>query len=128
MLPKINYQEVAEKRPKYSIIMPCLNESTLIGKCIDFAQGFVERNNLIGEIIVVDNGSPDGSRKVAESRNIYLIEEKNTGYGNACRKGLRVAKGDILILIDADDIYQINDVIGLLEALEKGYDLINLHI
>ena len=65
--------------------MPCLNEAAALPGCIAAARNFLTRHSLDGEIIVVDNGSNDGSADIAESAGIHLLLEPIRGYGCACR-------------------------------------------
>ncbi|MGK0234636.1 MAG: glycosyltransferase involved in cell wall biosynthesis, partial [Psychroserpens sp.] len=52
-----------------SVVMPCLNEAETLATCIKKAQAFLERENVNGEIVIADNGSTDGSQKIAEHLN-----------------------------------------------------------
>jgi glycosyltransferase involved in cell wall biosynthesis len=107
-----------------SIVMPCLNEAAALPGCIAAACGFLTRHNLDGEIIVVDNGSSDGSAEIAESAGIHLLLEPIRGYGCACRRGLAAAQGDYIVMFDADGTYDVEDAVGILGALRVGADLV----
>nr|WP_282031340.1 glycosyltransferase [Winogradskyella eximia] len=56
-----------------SIVMPCLNESETLAICINKAQSFLNKNQIIGEIIIADNGSTDGSISIATSLNAIVL-------------------------------------------------------
>ena len=71
-----------------TILMPCLNEAATVGISIREAAAFLEKNRICGEILVVDNGSTDGSAKLAESCGARVIAQPKKGYGNALRAGL----------------------------------------
>ncbi len=93
-----------------SIIMPCLNEENTVGRCVGSAQRVIAVMGLEGEVIVVDNGSSDRSASIARDSGARVIEEIRPGYGMALRKGIKSAKGNVLILIDADTTYDFADI------------------
>ncbi len=107
-----------------SIILPCLNEEQTIGICIAKAMTFLKENNISGEIIVADNGSMDRSSEIANSKGakVYHIEER--GYGNALRGGFAKAKGNYIIMADADDSYDLLHLMPFIDKLREGYDLV----
>lgn len=63
-----------------TILMPCLNEEKTIGICIEKAIKFIEKNQLDAEVLIVDNGSTDGSINIAKQYNVKIIEKKEKGY------------------------------------------------
>jgi glycosyltransferase involved in cell wall biosynthesis len=91
---------------KLSIIIPCYNEYKSLPLILKKVQDVKLMNNLEKEIIVVDDGSTDGSREYlmrnARSKIKIIYHEKNMGKGAALRTGLKYAKGDIIIFQDAD--------------------------
>ena len=88
-----------KKKPGVSLIIPAYNEAPRIKKVIKQAQ-LVEE---IKEIIVVDDGSKDGTDKVASELGVNVIKHhKNMGKGDALRTGITHAKNDILLFLDAD--------------------------
>lgn len=111
---------------KLTILMPCLNESETLGICIQKAQNWVTAHNLNSEceILIADNGSTDGSQKIAESlgARVYAVAQK--GYGNALYYGSMAAKGGYIIMADSDDSYNFSNLSPFLEKLEEGYDLV----
>ncbi|HXF38779.1 MAG TPA: glycosyltransferase, partial [Blastocatellia bacterium] len=60
-------------RPEVSIVMPCLNEAETLGICIEKAQRWLDDNGVIGEVIVADNGSTDGSQRIAEAMGARVV-------------------------------------------------------
>jgi glycosyltransferase involved in cell wall biosynthesis len=93
-----------------SILMPCLNEGETIVQCIRKAAAFLERSGIVGEIIIADNGSTDGSQALAEAHGAQVIAIANKGYGNALIGGIRAAKGRYVIMGDSDDSYDFSSL------------------
>lgn len=107
-----------------SIIMPCLNEAETLGNCILKAQQSLEALKLDGEIIVADNGSTDGSIKIAQDLGARVVHVKEKGYGNALQGGLEAATGKWIVMADADDSYDLGYIAPFIEKLQEGYDLV----
>lgn len=101
-----------------SIIMPCLNEESCVGACVEAAKKVISEHNLEGEVLVVDNASEDNSKAIATEHGAVVITENNRGYGNALRTGIKNSKGNVVVLIDCDTTYSFEDAL-------KMYDLIN---
>ena len=74
-----------------SILMPCLNEAETIAFCIEKALRFLSDNRIRGEIVIADNGSTDGSRRIAESYGVRIIDVPTRGYGSALAAGISAA-------------------------------------
>lgn len=107
-----------------SIILPCLNEEPGLGNSLEQIKGVIQKYHLHAEIIVVDNGSTDRSRAIAENLGARVISEQETGYGAACRKGLTAAKGQFLLIMDADASYDFNQIPSFIDALKNGADFV----
>jgi len=107
-----------------SIVMPCLNEADTLKICIDKASSFLRNNNIIGEVIVADNGSTDGSVNIAQENGAKLVLVKEKGYGSALRQGIMAAKGKYIIMGDSDDSYNFLDLMPFVLKLRDGYDLV----
>jgi len=91
--------EMAEKESlSLTILMPCLNEAATVGISIREAVAFLEKNRIWGEILVVDNGSVDGSAAIAERCGARVIIQPQKGYGNALRMGIAHSRGRVIIL------------------------------
>ena len=76
---------------RVSVVIPCLNEAENIAECVRRASEVLERNELPGEVIVVDNGSDDGSAALARAAGATVIEEPRRGYGQAYLTGFEAA-------------------------------------
>lgn len=107
-----------------SIVMPCLNEAETLGSCIKKAQWYLTQHKLSGEIIVADNGSTDGSQDIATQMGVRVVSVKEKGYGSALRSGIAAARGEYIIMGDADDSYDFTKLTPFLEKLRSGYDLV----
>jgi glycosyltransferase involved in cell wall biosynthesis len=107
-----------------SIVMPCLNEADTLEVCIDKARRALSSHHIEGEIIVADNGSTDGSQAIAERMGARVISVEEKGYGNALMGGIAAARGEYIIMGDADDSYDFLEVPRFVEKLREGYDLV----
>ncbi|OGX30469.1 MAG: hypothetical protein A3D27_01720 [Omnitrophica WOR_2 bacterium RIFCSPHIGHO2_02_FULL_46_37] len=116
--------ETIGKEIEVSCVLPCLNEEKTIGICIKKIKEVFEREKISGEIIVVDNGSADRSKEIAEREQAIVVSEAYPGYGAAYLRGLREAKGKFIIMGDADDTYSFYDIPNFLNHLRKGYDFV----
>jgi len=114
---------LTRERPFISIVMPCLNEALTVETCVRKALGWLERSGSAGEVLVVDNGSSDGSPELARRAGARVVAESRRGYGAALRRGFAEAKGDWLVMGDCDDTYDFSDLDDLVEPLAEGHDL-----
>jgi glycosyltransferase involved in cell wall biosynthesis len=110
--------------PELSVVMPCLNEAETLAICIKKAQSFFERENVRGEVVIADNGSTDGSIKIAEDLKARVVHVKEKGYGNALIGGITAANGTYVMMGDADDSYDFSNMMPYLLKLREGYDLV----
>ncbi|HCH28195.1 MAG TPA: hypothetical protein DEW35_01680 [Ruminococcaceae bacterium] len=91
--------------PKVSLVIPMYNVEKYLPECIESAQNQTLKDI---EIILVDDGSPDNSGKIADEyakkdERITVIHQQNKWLGGARNSGLKIAKGEYLACIDADD-------------------------
>ncbi|MDD5617892.1 MAG: glycosyltransferase family 2 protein [Candidatus Omnitrophica bacterium] len=107
-----------------SVVMPCLNEEESVGICVRQAKEALDKINIAGEIIVVDNGSTDNSVTVAQKQGAKVVFEKEKGYGSAYLKGFNEAKGEIIIMGDSDNSYDFSQIGEFILPLKEGYDLV----
>lgn len=104
-----------------TIIIPAKNESKGLRQILP------QLNNLYpdAEIIVIDDASTDETIEVARHFNAKLIHHPySKGNGAAIKSGLRAAKGDVLVCMDADGQHQPKDIGILLEKMQQGYDMV----
>ena len=107
-----------------TILMPCLNEAETLKICIAKAKKFLQAENIQGEIIIADNGSTDGSQKIAEDEGARVVHVATRGYGAALKYGIAAAKSRYIIMGDADDSYDFFNLMPFLNKLREGYDLV----
>ena len=112
------------KEIEVSVVLPCLNEEESIGICINKAKEVFAKEGIHGEIIVVDNGSVDHSRDIAENLQAKVVTETRRGYGAAYLCGLREVRGRYIIIADSDNTYDLYDIPKFLKSLKEGYDFV----
>jgi glycosyltransferase involved in cell wall biosynthesis len=109
---------------RVSVVIPCLDEAETIVECVTRAQGVLEETGLAGEVIVVDNGSTDGSGDLARAAGATVVEEPRRGYGSAYLAGLDVARGDYIVMVDADLTYDFREIPRFVHELDNGAQLV----
>jgi glycosyltransferase involved in cell wall biosynthesis len=107
-----------------SIVMPCLNEARTLPVCLQKAMGFLAKHNVLGEVIVADNGSTDGSTDLAHAAGARVVDIKEKGYGAALAGGIAAAQGRYVIMGDSDDSYDFTALMPILEKLREGYEMV----
>jgi glycosyltransferase involved in cell wall biosynthesis len=105
-----------------SVVIPTLNEAGTIKAAIDTIDKYVTYPK---EIIIVDSNSTDGTLEIVKDTNLCrLIIEPRRGYGIALRTGIKNAKGNIIIMVDADGTYEFKHIDRLVNRmLEKDADM-----
>jgi len=112
-----------------SIVLPTYNEKENIMILVPELEALLKKNNLKGEIIVVDDSSPDGTAEVAEELNRkygnvrVIVRQKKEGIGAALREGYDNASGDVIFSMDSDLSFDHSLIPSFLERL-KSYDLV----
>ena len=114
----------AARTPELSIVMPCLNEADTLAICVQKAMRSLADHGIDGEVIVADNGSTDGSQRIAQENGARLVPVKEKGYGSALMGGIAAARGKYVIMGDADDSYDFLDIAKFVHKLRQGNDLV----
>jgi len=107
-----------------TVVMPCLNEAETVATCVTKAVRFIADSGITGEVVVADNGSTDGSQRLAEEAGARVVQVKDKGYGNALMGGIVAARGEYVIMGDADDSYDFSNLMPFLTELRGGADLV----
>jgi glycosyltransferase involved in cell wall biosynthesis len=117
---------IAEDRDdlELSVVMPCLNEAATVGICVKKAMDALERHSIRGEVIVADNGSTDGSQQIARDCGARVVPVDQRGYGSALQSGIAAARGEFVLMGDADDTYDFSQLNEFVTKLREEYDLV----
>ena len=107
-----------------SVVIPCLNEANSLGICIEKARKAFQDAGLLGEVVVADNGSTDGSIEIARKSGARLVPVAQRGYGAALKAGIRAAHGAFIVMGDADDSYDFSEVPRFVDEWRKGSEVV----
>jgi glycosyltransferase involved in cell wall biosynthesis len=114
----------ADAPPHVSVVIPCLNEAETIEECVRRAVGALAEAGLSGEVIVADNGSDDGSAVLAEAAGARVVHEPRRGYGSAYLAGFAAARGEYIVMADADLTYDFAYIPKFVAELEAGGEMV----
>ncbi len=112
-----------------SVVIPAHNEASRIGPTLDQTKAFLAKISDPAEIVVVDDGSRDGTAVVAGNalrdwpRAKILSRAKNTGKGHSVKEGVLASSGRLVLFSDADLSTPIGELDKLLPEVEDGYDV-----
>jgi glycosyltransferase involved in cell wall biosynthesis len=102
-------------------VLPAKNEAGAIGQTIEN----IKKLNIAHEVIVVNDGSTDRTKEIAEQAGAIVVTHPYAkGNGAAIKTGARTATGDVIVFMDADGQHDPNDIARLVEKFEQGYDLV----
>jgi glycosyltransferase involved in cell wall biosynthesis len=110
--------------PLVSVVIPCLNEAGNIERCVTAALGALRDGAISGEVLVVDNASEDDSAALAASAGARVVLEPRRGYGSAYLAGFAAARGEYIVMADADLTYDFNEIPRFVAALKDGAELV----
>ena len=105
-------------------MIPCLNEAASIRRCVVEARNALAAHGWEGEVVVADNGSDDRSAELAREAGAVVVHEPRRGYGSAYRAGFAAARGDYIVMADADLTYDFGDIPRFVAKLDEGADLV----
>ena len=112
-------------RSSVSVVIPAFNEQKTVGHVIEETTSVMDSLGVPYEIIVVNDGSTDGTGQVAARyKATVLTNETNMGKGYAVRKGFEQATGDLIVTIDSDGAHSPKEIPDLLEPLSNGTDIV----
>lgn len=114
----------ASQGPLVSVVIPCLNEEENIERCVTAARTALEKVRGGGEVLVVDNASEDRSAELAQAAGARVIHEPRRGYGSAYLAGFAAARGQYIVMADADLTYDFDEVPRFVAELDGGAELV----
>lgn len=101
---------------RIAVVIPALDEAQTIGRVVAAVRAEME-----AQVIVVDNGSSDGTASVAARHGARVVFERHRGYGWACRRGCAAAaESDVAVIIDGDGSMAATDIRRLLAPILRG--------
>jgi glycosyltransferase involved in cell wall biosynthesis len=103
-----------------SVVLPCLNEAGSVEAVVRTAAKALQDAGIAGEVIVVDNGSTDGSAEIASRAGAKVVAAPVSGYGNAYHVGMAAATAPILVMADADGTYPMESIPDLVAPIRGG--------
>ena len=118
-------------KPSISVFFPCYNDKGTIGDLVIQSLHLLKELSEDYEVIVIDDGSTDGSRELlkeleSQHPNVKLVfHEKNRGYGGALQSGFKAATKDLVFYTDGDAQYDINEMPLLVPLLTENVDVVN---
>ena len=111
--------------PKVCIIIPTINEAETIGRVIDeIPSQAMEEAGYEVEVMVIDGGSTDGTRQIAEERGARVVVEPRRGKGRAMRTALDIPRADFIFMLDGDYTYPPGYIAQMLELLRDTYPVV----
>ena len=117
-------ESASREKLDFTVVIPAYNEVDQIGPELKRINSVLKDTKLRYEIIVVDDGSSDGTAEVAAGEDCRLIRQKrNMGYGASLKRGFREAKSELVVITDADGTYPPEEIPRLLEATQD-YDMV----
>lgn len=106
--------------PLVTVVIPALDEESSIGPVLQAIP-----RDLVGEVIVVDGGSRDGTAAVAAACGARVVSERRRGYGCACARGAAEARGEVVVFLDADGAADPQEIAELLVPIaQDGADMV----
>ncbi len=110
-----------------TLVIPALNEADAITQTVNaIPVAEMQRAGFTTQVLVVDNGSDDGTGDLATKAGATVVREPRRGYGNALAAGFHNAQGDVIVTVDADLTYPTADIPALVTMLrDEDLDFIN---
>jgi len=122
---KLQSEESVVERPTVSIILPAFNEEGAIGKVIDDVQAAMKDSGYSYEILVIDDKSTDRTVEIARTKKAQVVQRPQRGGSGAARRtGILKARGEVIVMLDADDSYHASDIPNLLQYFPE-FDQVN---
>jgi glycosyltransferase involved in cell wall biosynthesis len=109
---------------RVSVVIPCLNEEENIEACVRSALEAMAVAGINGEVVVADNDSEDRSAELASAAGARVVHEPRRGYGSAYLAGFAAARGEYIVMGDADLTYDFDEIPRFVEKLDEGAELV----
>jgi glycosyltransferase involved in cell wall biosynthesis len=109
---------------RVSVVIPCLNEEENIEACVKSALEAMKEAAIRGEVVVADNDSEDRSAELATAAGARVVHEPRRGYGSAYLAGFAAARGEYIVMADADLTYDFSEIPRFVERLDAGAELV----
>jgi glycosyltransferase involved in cell wall biosynthesis len=109
---------------RVSVVIPCLIEEQNIDACVRRALEAMGTAGIPGEVVVADNGSEDHSAELAAAAGARVIHEPRRGYGSAYLAGFAAARGEYIVMADADMTYDFAEIPRFVEHLDEGAQMV----
>ena len=100
---------------RVSVVIPALNEAGCVGELVQEALA-----QSVNEVVVVDNGSTDGTANIAQQAGARVVSEPRRGYGYACASGVAATDANVLVFLDGDGSSLPSEMPSLLEPITHG--------
>jgi glycosyltransferase involved in cell wall biosynthesis len=107
-----------------TVLMPCLNEAETVAACVRTAVEGLAAAGAVGEVVVADNGSTDGSVELATAAGARVVRIDDKGYGAALLGGIHSARGRYVVMADADGSYDFARIGPIVDRLRAGDELV----
>ncbi|HEY1540410.1 MAG TPA: glycosyltransferase family 2 protein [Solirubrobacteraceae bacterium] len=107
-----------------SVVIPCLDEAENIEECVRLSLAAMTAAGMAGEVVVADNASEDGSAELATAAGARVVHEPRRGYGSAYLAGFAAARGEFVVMLDADMTYPFEEIPHFVEQLRDGAQLV----
>jgi glycosyltransferase involved in cell wall biosynthesis len=116
--------DTAASTVEVSVVIPCLNEAENIEQCVRLSLAAMTAAGMSGEVVVADNASDDGSGELALAAGARVVLEPRRGYGSAYLAGFAAARGDYIVMLDADMTYPFDQIPNFVAQLRDGAQLV----
>lgn len=109
----------------FTVVIPAHNEAAAIAETLNGLKDSLAAIQAPHEIIVVDDGSSDGTAENASLEGVTVITHPtNGGYGRSLLTGIEAAHYDVIVIVDADGTYPVSDLNALLKVYERGFHMV----